>query len=126
MQTPQSRRDFLTTGAVALAAASAGQAADPPATLRVGLIGCGGRGTGAASQALRADPNVKLVSMGDVFPDRLQLSLSTLLKDKPIIGKIDVPQERQHLGFNAYQTVIAESDVVLLCTPPHFRPLHLK
>ncbi len=95
--------------------------------LRVGLIGCGGRGTGAASEALRADENVKLMAMGDVFEDRLQSSLQKLQKKEDIVGKIDVPPDRRFIGFDAYQEVIDSGvDVVLLAAPPHFRPLHLR
>jgi predicted dehydrogenase len=96
-------------------------------TLRVGLIGCGGRGTGAAEQALKADKNVKLVAMGDVFEDRLKKSLG-LLREHEVVGpKVDVKPERCFVGFDAYKQVIASGvDVVLLTTPPHFRPIHLK
>jgi predicted dehydrogenase len=127
-----SRRDFLKTGAAAAAAAGVLQLA--PAvhaggndTLKVGLIGCGGRGTGAASQALRADPQVKLIALGDAFSDRLEGSLNELLKDDAIKAKIDVPPDRRFVGFDAYKQVLASGvDVVLLTTPPHFRPLHLE
>lgn len=96
-------------------------------TLRIGLIGCGGRGTGAAKNALSADSQLKLTAMGDAFQDRLDLSLNVLQRDEQIANKLDVPQERRFTGFDAYQQVIASGvDVVLLCTPPHFRPLHLK
>jgi predicted dehydrogenase len=96
-------------------------------TLRVGLIGCGGRGTGAASQTLNADPRVKLTAMGDVFADRLQQSLEDLNKETGLAAKIDVPPERQFVGFDAYRHVLASGvDVVLLTTPPHFRPLHIE
>jgi predicted dehydrogenase len=96
-------------------------------TLKVGLIGCGGRGTGAASQALNADKRVKLIAMGDLFEDRLQLSLKSLREGEGLADKIDVPPERQFVGFDAYQHVLASGvDVVLLTTPPHFRPMHLK
>src|SRR5687768_4815002 len=118
-----SRRSFL---AAAAAAAATALPAGERSTLRVGLIGCGGRGTAAAGEALRADPDVKLVSMGDAFADRLESSLATLQRDKAVAAKIDVPDSGKHVGFDAYQKVIAESDVVLLTTPPHFRPLHLK
>jgi predicted dehydrogenase len=129
MRATPNRRDVL--GA---AAAVAGTLAAAPHVfaagsdvLRVGLIGCGGRGTGAASQALRADEHVKLVAMGDAFDDRLQTSLATLRKDEKIAGKVDVPPEHCFVGFDAYRQVLAAGvDVVLLCTPPHFRPLHLK
>jgi predicted dehydrogenase len=123
-----SRRDFLKTSAAAaatLAVAPYVHAAGGD-LLKVGLVGCGGRGTGAAAQALHADKNVKLVAMGDAFEDRLQTSLAVLQKDKEIGHKIDVPPDRQFTGFDAYKQVIACSDVVLLCTPPGFRPMHLK
>jgi predicted dehydrogenase len=131
---PATRRDFLKTSTgVVLGSALAAPLVIPANvhaagsdTLRVGLIGCGGRGTGAASQALRADKNVKLTAMGDAFEDRLQKSLDTLKDDGPIAAKIDV-KGRCFTGFSAYKEVIASGvDVVLLCTPPHFRPLHLK
>src|SRR5437868_6091593 len=129
---PASRREFLKGSTAVLGGAIAGRLPVPPNahaaggdTLRVGLVGCGGRGTGAAGQALNADPNVKLVAMGDAFEDRLQQSLNTLQSDAKIAAKIDVPPERRFAGFDAYRQVIAACDVVLLCTPPHFRPLHL-
>jgi predicted dehydrogenase len=131
-----SRREFLkTSSAAAVASAFASspigaprvQAAAANDPLRVGLIGCGGRGTGAASQALHADPNVKLVALGDAFTDRLNGSLETLQKEKEIADKIDVPESRRFVGFNAYKQVLACGvDVVLLATPPHFRPIHIK
>jgi predicted dehydrogenase len=123
------RRQFLKSSA-ALAAVSLSVADSAHAAgsdlLRVGLIGCGGRGTGAAGQALRADRNVKLWAMADAFDDRLQQSLTRLQADGAIRDKIDVPAERRFAGFDAYQQVIACCDVVLLCTPPGFRPLHLR
>ena len=95
--------------------------------LRIGLIGCGGRGTGATAQALAADPNVKLVAMGDTFIDHVENSLAKLKADPKIAGKIDVPAERRFSGFNNYQKVLESGiDVVLLAEPPHFRPKHLK
>src|SRR6266699_1445001 len=127
-----SRRDYLKTSAVAgasltaLAVAPAVHAAGGD-TLKVGLIGCGNRGTGAATQALNADKNIKLVAMADAFSDRLQSSLNTLKNDADIADKIDVKQECCFTGFNAYKALLELGvDVVLLCTPPHFRPLHLK
>ena len=126
-----SRRDFLAGAAVA--AASATLTSLTPAVhaagsdiLRIGLIGCGSRGTGAAEQALRADKNTKLVAMGDMFPDKLQKSLSHLKRTSGIADRIDVKPDSSFTGFNAYQSVIETADVVLLTTPPHFRPLHLK
>jgi predicted dehydrogenase len=95
--------------------------------LRIGLIGCGGRGTGAARNALRADPQVKLTAMGDAFADRLEMSLQALKKIDEVADRLDVPRERQFVGFEAYQQVIESGvDVVLLCTPPHFRPMQLR
>ncbi|MFO0841238.1 MAG: Gfo/Idh/MocA family oxidoreductase [Gemmataceae bacterium] len=122
-----SRRDFLATSA-----GLAGTALLSPAVhaagsdiLKVGLIGCGGRGTGAATQALNADPNVKLVAMGDMFPDRLKSSLNQLRGE--VGEKVDVKPEACFAGWDAYKKVLdAGIDVVLLTTPPGFRPLHLK
>ncbi len=95
--------------------------------LRIGLIGCGGRGTGAASQALKADSAVKLVAMGDLFADRLESSLSNLQAEADIAAKLDVPPKRQFVGWDAYKKVIgSDVDVVLLASPPHFRPMHLE
>lgn len=95
--------------------------------MRIGLIGCGGRGTGAAAQALGADPNVKLVALGDAFEDRLESSLQTLQAQPEISSKIEVPKQRRFVGFDAYQHVIDSGvDAVLLATPPHFRPIHLQ
>jgi predicted dehydrogenase len=101
--------------------------ADGSDVLRIGLIGCGGRGSGAAANALRADRDVRLTAMGDAFRDRLEGSLEQLRQDEGIAAKVDVPAERRFVGFNAYQQVIQSGvDVVLLCTPPHFRPAHLE
>jgi predicted dehydrogenase len=124
-----SRRNFLKTSAAALATLSVAPAVHAAGSdaLKVGLIGCGGRGTGAAAQALHADKNVQLTAMGDMFEDRLQQSLATLSKDPALKAKIDVKPGNCFTGFDAYSNVIKSGvDVVLLCTPPHFRPLHLK
>ncbi len=124
------RRDFLTASAAAAGATLIGNLPTVHAaggdTLKIGLVGCGGRGTGAATQALHADPNVKLVAMGDAFGDRILGSLEQLKSEGDINAKIDVPQERCFSGFDAYKQVIAACDVVLLCTPPHFRPAHIQ
>jgi myo-inositol 2-dehydrogenase/D-chiro-inositol 1-dehydrogenase len=98
-------------------------------TIKVGLIGCGGRGTGAAMQALRADRGAVLHSVGDVFPERIESSLSSLARefgsDAP--AKVAVTEDRRFVGFDAYRRVIGSGvDVVLLTTPPGFRPIHLK
>jgi len=90
-------------------------------------VGCGDRGTGAASQALAADSNVRLVAMADAFEDRLQHSLSMLKEDPKIGSNVAVSPDNCFVGFDAYKRLIESGvDVVLLCTPPQFRPLHLK
>ena len=94
-------------------------------TLCVGLVGCGGRGS-ARARALRADKNVKLVAMCDAFMDRLQTSLSNLQKIKDISSKVQVTPEHCFDGFDGYKKLLECVDVVLLCTPPGFRPQHLR
>jgi len=127
-----SRRDFLKTStAVVGGAVAAGWSVIPGAyaagsdEIRAGVIGCGGRGTGAAEDVVTSSPNVKVVAMGDVFKDHLDKSLKFLLGK--VADKIDVPEERQFVGLDAYEKVLA-SDInyVILATPPGFRPLHLK
>lgn len=94
-------------------------------TLKVGLIGCGGRGTGAAEEALNADPNVVLSAMADAFSDRLEQSYATL-KAK-LKEKVQVSNDHKFVGLDAYQKLIdSDVDVVLLAAPPAFRPLHLE
>ncbi|WP_439620460.1 Gfo/Idh/MocA family protein [Gemmata sp.] len=130
MTHPTSRRAFLQTSAASTVAAGmvlpGAFAAGNEAPLRIGLVGCGGRGTGAAREALRADPNVKLVAMCDAFADRLQESLGNLKKIKDIAAKIDVAPDRCFDGFDGYKKLLEHVDVVLLTTPPGFRPLHLR
>ena len=123
------RRDFLKAGAVALSAlpiVSGGVYAQGSDVLKIGLVGCGGRGSGAAAQALRADKAVSLHAMGDMFGDRLEGSLNSFNKDKELAGKINVG-DKKFLGFDAYKKVIDSGvDVVLLTTPPHFRAQQIK
>ncbi|MHC4904055.1 MAG: Gfo/Idh/MocA family protein, partial [Planctomycetota bacterium] len=120
-----SRREFVkTTAATALLSAPFVHAAGSD-TIRVGVIGCGGRGTGAASQALNADQGVVLTAMGDMFEEKLSGSLQRLSEQDP--QRVRVPPEAQFVGFDAYRNVIdSDVDVVILTTPPHFRPAHLK
>jgi predicted dehydrogenase len=126
------RRDFLKTTALATAATTLASvplvhAQQGNDVLKIGLIGCGGRGTGAAVNALSADPRVRLTAMGDAFSDRLESSLANLQRNGAIAQKIDVPREKRFTGFNNYQQVIDSGvDVVLLCSPPHFRPAHIE
>ncbi len=95
--------------------------------LKVGVIGCGGRGTGAVIDLLTASADAELYAMGDVFPDRLEGSVSELEKvDGEMGARARVPAERRFTGFDAYKQVIATGpDIVILATPPHFRPMHL-
>ena len=122
------RRELIKSAAVAGALSALPNAhAAGSDVLKVGLVGCGDRGTGAAAQALAADPNVKHVAMADAFADRIETSLSILKGDEKIGSKVDVRPDRRFAGFDAYQKLIDGGvDVVLLCTPPHFRPIHLK
>ncbi len=91
--------------------------------IKVGLVGCGGRGSGAATQALKAASNVKLVAVADAFQDQIDKSLKSI-KEAAGMERVDVPKERQYAGFDGYKDVIAACDVVILTTPPGFRPVH--
>lgn len=133
-QSATTRRDFLKGSTAALAAGAVatkftiahGAFAAGSDILKIGLVGCGGRGSGAAVQALSADPQTRLTAMGDVFPDRLTDSLKSL-KSQEIGERIEVNADHQFTGIDAYKQVIASGvDVVLLCTPPHFRPAQIK
>src|SRR5260221_396592 len=128
-----SRREFLKTSAV-IGGALAAPAILPGKlfgaahsdTLKVGLVGCGGRGSGAASQALSADKNVVLTAMGDAFDDKLKGSLANLEKSEEYGDRVKVDPDHCFVGLDAYQKVIDSGvDVVLLATPPGFRPVHL-
>lgn len=98
-------------------------------TLRVGLIGCGSRGSGAAMNALRADPDTKLVAMADVFEDQVRGAYEGISKKAEAEGikqRVAVDQGHMFVGFEAYRQLIDSGvDVVLLAAPPHFRPRHL-
>ena len=128
----QTRRSFLRHAGAATGAAAAAATLDVARSahvagsdiIKVGLIGCGGRGTGAAAQSVRAGANMRLYAMADLFRDKLDRSLAILRKQVP--EKIDVSEDRCFTGFDAYKHVIECCDLVLLCTPPHFRPEHLK
>lgn len=126
-----SRRDVLKTGAVAgLASLTAGLSARAFAAgsdqLKVGLVGCGGRGTGAAQQALVADSQSKLVAAADVFPQQIENSLGSLRANKRIAEQVAVTDDCKFVGLEAYRQVIDMCDVVLLASPPGFRPYHLR
>ncbi len=93
-------------------------------TLKLALVGCGGRGSGAANQALQADDNVELIAMADAFEDRLTSSLNNLSEKYEGTGKIKVKEKHRFVGFDAYKKAIDLADVVILATPPGFRPQH--
>jgi len=95
-------------------------------TLKIALVGCGGRGTGAANQALKADENVQLVAMADAFEDRLNGSLQHLEKEFEGTKKVKVKEKNKFIGFDAYKKAIDLADVVILTTPPGFRPYHFE
>jgi myo-inositol 2-dehydrogenase / D-chiro-inositol 1-dehydrogenase len=137
------RREFLKTsslftgGAIlsSLPFSSYGYHTSADDTIKIALIGCGGRGTGAAAQALSTTQNVKLVAMADAFSDRLDGAYTALTKRKykndageevNVASKIDVPQDRKFVGLDAYKQAIALADVVILATPPGFRPMHFE
>lgn len=125
-----SRRAFLKTtaaGSAALLASGNYAFAEGSDAIRIGLIGCGGRGTGAALDALQADPGVQLTAMGDVFKSQLERSLSGLKRQSEHGAQVLVPDANQFVGLDAYRQVIDSGvDVVLLCSPPGFRPQHIK
>ena len=131
-----SRRDFLKHSSMAVGAAVGSGLVIPRGvhaqgagseTLKIGLVGCGGRGTGAAANALSADSNCKLVAMGDAFADRLEMCRRRLSRQYDGDERFAVDEERCFAGFDAYKQVIDSGvDVVLLCTPPHFRPEHYR
>jgi predicted dehydrogenase len=143
----QSRREFIETAAAigavgavgALATACSGtgsleqhadyqypqllpEAPDGP-VLRAGVVGCGGRGTGAASQFIAAGPNLEITALGDYFQDRIDNCRQTLLED----DGVEIPDENCFNGFDAYHQVIESGvDLVILATPPYFRPEHFE
>ena len=97
-------------------------------TIKVAVIGCGGRGTGAAMQALSTKQNVKLVAMADAFRDRLDYSFKALMDgdEGDVKDKVAVKEETKFVGFDAYKKVIPLADVVIIATPPGFRPIHFE
>ena len=131
--TDTSRRNFLrSSGTVAAASLATGIAsrayADEDNTLQIALVGCGGRGTGAATQALSVDNGpIKLVAMADVFENNLKNSHGNLNKSFGPKGTLDVPEERRFIGFDGYKKAmdcLKPGDIVILTTPPGFRWVH--
>jgi predicted dehydrogenase len=135
--TPQpssiTRRHFLRSGSALLAAPAiitaantlrAQQKADSNETLRIGLIGCGGRGTGAAANALAADYNGRVVAMADVFEKQIETSILALSASHA--DRVTVTPDRRFVGLDAYRKLLQSGvDVVILATPPGYRPQHL-
>lgn len=134
-----SRREFLKLSGLAMAGGmltlnacasdrplvAAGTPVSPDVKLKIGLIGCGGRGTGAANQALNADSNSELVAVADVFPDRTEHALNILRIRHG--ERVNVPEERVFNGFDGFQKVLDSGvDVILLASPSFFRPRHLE
>jgi predicted dehydrogenase len=134
-----SRREFvkqsslLAGGLIAAPILKANYFSGADDTIKIAIVGCGGRGTGAVSQALFTKENVKLVAMADAFRDRLDKCYKDITADdlSEITGhpgnlknKIAVPEENKFIGFDAYKKAIALADVVILTTPPGFRPVH--
>ncbi|MFZ0594023.1 MAG: Gfo/Idh/MocA family oxidoreductase [Bryobacteraceae bacterium] len=129
---PSDRRDFLKTATGAFGAALVTgfpaiiQAQTVTKAIKVGLVGCGGRGTGAASQALHADDYAELTAVADVDQSHIDTSLGTLQRISKIADRVKVEKANQFLGLDAYKQVLDSGiDVVLLATPPGFRPTHL-
>lgn len=135
----KNRREFLKLSGLALAGGmlslnacasdrplvAPGRPVSPDVKLKVGLVGCGGRGTGAANQALNADPNSELIAVADLFPDRSENAL-TILKMRHG-DRVNVPPDRIFSGFDGYQKVLDSGvDVILLASPSFFRPRHLE
>ncbi|UZR96035.1 Gfo/Idh/MocA family protein [Chondrinema litorale] len=130
------RRSFVKNSAVAaggiilspLAANASGYFSSVDDTIKIALVGCGGRGTGATVQALSTKENVKLVAMADAFKDRLDKSYENILAQETYdaTAKVDVKDETKFIGFEAYKEAIDMADVVILATPPGFRPIHFE
>jgi predicted dehydrogenase len=129
-----SRREFIkSTGKLAAVSALAGVAipqvhAAGSDLIQVALVGCGGRGTGAAAQALATKGGpIKLVAMADVFPERLKQSVQSLKQDAVAAAKMDVPADRQFTGFDSYKQAmdcLKPGDIAIFATPPAFRWVH--
>jgi myo-inositol 2-dehydrogenase/D-chiro-inositol 1-dehydrogenase len=130
--TSYTRRDFIKGSGAVLGGTLIGASlpfsargyASGGEVLKIALVGCGARGAGAAVNALRADKNLRLVALADAFRDKLDETYNNLTKIEDIKGSIDVPEEHKFVGFDGYKEAIALADVVLLVTPPAFRPLH--
>jgi predicted dehydrogenase len=134
---PATRRDFLRTSALATVGtgllggtvlAPGAYAGGADATIRVGLVGCGGRGSGAAAQALSTEGNVKLTAVADAFADQAQSAPARIKAGLgPLADRVEVGPEQIFTGFDGYRKLIESGiDVVILATPPGFRPIHFE
>ena len=129
-----SRRDFMKKTSMAAGGGlllgslpiSASAYAAGNDTLKVAVVGCGGRGTGAANQALNADPAVKIVALADLFRNRLDDCYNALSQRHLETGRLDVPEEHKFVGFESFKKAIPLADVVILTAPPGFRPAHFE
>ncbi len=128
------RRDFLKTGTAAVVGSALatqgnlafGAFAGGSDMLKIGLVGCGGRGGGAAVNALSADPHVKITALADLFEDRVNSCLSNL-QAGDTKDRVDIPKERVFTGWDAYKKLLeTDIDIVILATPPNFRPEQIK
>ncbi len=133
--TKQSRRDFVKQGTMLAGGimamplvSNAGYFNSVDDTIKIAVIGCGGRGTGATMQALSTKQNVKLVAMADAFRDRVDKSLKSLMDDDDanVKDRIAVTEDTKFVGFDAYKQVIPLADVIIIATPPGFRPIHFE
>ncbi|MGA2499311.1 MAG: Gfo/Idh/MocA family oxidoreductase [Tepidisphaeraceae bacterium] len=127
MSTSQvSRRGFIKTSAAAIAALSVARSAHAAGsdTIKIGMIGCGGRCTGAAHDAMTADPGIKLVAMTDLFLDRVKDKHGVLKKQKP--EQVDVTPDNMFSGIDGYKKVIDAVDVVLIACAAKFHPMYVK
>lgn len=130
------RRELLKTGGIVLAGSAVAHALPSGGVigfhphgsevLKVGLVGCGGRGTGAAAQALTADPQVELVALGDAFADHVDNALKSLQGMPNLAPRVKVDDAHKFTGFDAYKRVIDTVDVALFATSPHFRPMQVE
>src|SRR5690606_22893206 len=127
---PKQRREFLKTSALLAGGALVGNLpfvgahAGVDDSIKVAVIGCGGRGTGAAFNALATGANIKIVALADAFRDRLDECYNKLTAK--YAQELDVPEERKFVGFDAYKQAIPLADVVILATSPGFRPVHFE
>jgi predicted dehydrogenase len=128
MPNEENRRTFLKQTAatgVLLSAASDAYAADGDQTIKVGLVGCGGRGSGAAVNAMKADPNVRIVALADLFQSSIDRSSRSLAAQSA--EQFKVTPEQTFVGFDSYKKLMqTDVDVVLLASPPNYRPDHME